>query len=172
VDASQNNAPGEFESFPPTGGQTIKQVVILLILGIVLYVGWHGAVSGWELQRRVACAANLKGIGTSAKIYGADLDWGDTPAVLEALIASGAIVRAQTICPGYNGPASNYRLVPAAPVEGKVDDRAIIAYEPKSNHRGEGGNVLYADGHANFVGVPEYDRLIESIEVVRKEPVP
>jgi prepilin-type processing-associated H-X9-DG protein len=45
-----------------------------------------------------------------------------------------------------------------------MDDTTVVVYEPKSNHDGVGGNFLYADGHVEFVRVPEYDEIIRSTE--------
>jgi len=140
----------------------LKFVAITLLAVVVLYVGIHGALRGWELQRRLICASNLKGLGTSSKIYSTSAWDGQTP-IIDWLAQTGQITAHQTKCPGASSP--NYILViPSAAIRaGGIDNRTVIAYEPKENHGGEGGNILFADGHASFVRVPGYDELIEAI---------
>jgi len=147
----------------PPRKRIVKLVCFLLLTGCVLGVGLRGAYRGRELQRRLTCASNLKGIAISAKIYAPEWD-GATP-VLDWLVAAGQVDPRLLICPSSESSTSNYVLVPRR--EGvPIDDRGVIAYEPKSNHGGEGGNVVFGDGHAEFVLVPEYDKVVKSVSKV------
>jgi prepilin-type processing-associated H-X9-DG protein len=146
----------------PQRQRIVKLLCILVVTGLVLWVGLHGAIRARELQRRLVCASNLKGIATSSKIYGPG--WDGTGSFFEWLVATGQVDRRSLICPSSGLPTSNYIVVPVVPppLDGPIDDRAVIAYEPKSNHGGEGGNVVFADGHASFIRVPEFDELVRS----------
>ncbi len=150
----------------PRRQRITKLLCILVATGLVLWVGLHGAIRARELQRRLVCASNLKGIATSSKIYGAG--WDGTGSFLEWLVATGQIDRRSLICPSSELSTSNYIVVPRVPPpqDGPIDDRVVIAYEPKSNHGGEGGNVVFADGHTSFIRVPEFDELVRSIPSV------
>ena len=128
----------------PPRKRIVKLVCFLLLTGCVLGVGLRGAYRGRELQRRLVCIENLKRFATS-------------PA------ATGKLDPQSLICPSSGSSTCNYVLVPLR--QGvPIDDRAVIAYEPKSNHGGEGGNVVYADGRASFVPVPVYDELVSSLD--------
>ena len=114
-----------------------------------------------ELSKRLVCASNLKGIGTILLIYENDHPGQGAP-TLDDLVAQGDLVPDQLVCPSSGLNTTNYVIVPGA--VGSGDRNAIMAYEPKSNHGDEGGNILFADGHVTFVRVPEYDELIGSLE--------
>ena len=127
----------------PPHKRPIKLLCIVVIAGLALWVGLHGAIRARELQRRMVCIDNLKRMATPA-------------------VATGKIDPRSLICPSSGSLISNYVFVPLR--EGVLpDNRAVIAYEPKSNHGGEGGNVVFADGHAEFVSVPAYDELVSSM---------
>ena len=133
---------------------------LLVLAGLVYFLVLPMLSSARELSRRKVCASNIKGIGTTWMIYAKDCpDEGVTP--LEWLITTGRITPEQTICPSSGLTESNYIILPFEPRD-FTDNRTVIAYEPKSNHGGEGGNVLFADGHARFVRVPEYDELVRA----------
>ncbi len=111
-----------------------------------------------ELNRRIICGGNLKAIAINSKVYAQDLPTDAAPSVAW-LIHRGHLSAGQTICPSSGVSTSNYILV-------SIDRTAthspsiVVAYEPKSNHGGIGGNVVFIDGHATFVTGREYDRLL------------
>jgi prepilin-type processing-associated H-X9-DG protein len=140
-------------SRPPS---RLKAFVILLAVAVVAYVGWHGAVRGWELQRRLVCAQNVAGVAASMKIYYGN-EWDGRSPFIQWM--RGAYPRSDVFlkCPS-SGPYVTLEFPNGWPSEGS----AIIAYEPKSNH-GDGGNIVFADGHSSFVRGEDYDRLIAAL---------
>ena len=54
----------------------------------------------------------------------------------------------------------NYIFVPLSP--GTHDPREVRAYEPIGNH-GEGGNILYLDGHCKWHKRAEYESIVGAI---------
>ncbi|HEX4795281.1 MAG TPA: hypothetical protein VH370_15910 [Humisphaera sp.] len=120
--------------------------------------------------RRIRCASNLRLIGMALSMYAQD-DQGKLPDDLSVLVAREYITPDVLIC-----PASNDERAPGqTPGEqaahlansahcsyiyygkGKstpLDKDAILALELPANHDGDGMNILYADGHVDWIDEP------------------
>ncbi len=117
-------------------------------------------VSVWplpELGRRIDCQSTMKRIATAAKVYG--LPDGPDEAALVRFGESAGIPLDELYC--QSSGKCNYIIVPRPPAGGQFDNRTVVMYEPKSNH-GDGGNVVFADGHTTFARGAEYDRIVHS----------
>jgi prepilin-type processing-associated H-X9-DG protein len=121
-----------------------------------------------EQANRVKCASNLRQIGLAVQLY-ANNNKGSFPPDLPALFGAGLLQSNVLIC-----PSTNHTAAPGTPsfqlgkdlsyvYVGKglnftAQSSVIIAYEPPSDHtpgqptgQKSGGNVLFADGHVEFV---------------------
>ncbi len=127
-----------------------KAIIVVIVALVVPIIGWSISRSR-ELSKRLVCSSNMKHIGTSARIYAADTTGGN---VVEQLIHSGVISKDALTCPSSGLRQGNYVIV-ARPTP-LIDNRTVVVYEPKSNH-GDGGNFLFADGHASFISSEQYD---------------
>ncbi len=100
-----------------------------------------------ELSKRLVCASNLKGISTACQIYANDYDvWPDN---LQVLVDQGDLTTRTLQCPSAAGSGPAYIYLPQA--EESMDPRDVVAYEPPENHGEEGCNVLFGDGHVEFI---------------------
>ncbi len=133
-------------------------VLPLLMISILL----PSLTRARELSKRLVCGANLKSLGTSFKIY-ASASLGTTPS-FETLVEAGEITEKQLWCPSSGAVLGDlracYEVIPDAVVlRGRGD--AVLAYDKPENHGGEGANVLFTDGHVEFIrGLEEVDRRI------------
>jgi prepilin-type processing-associated H-X9-DG protein len=102
-----------------------------------------------ETAKQAVCAANLRAVEAALLEYVEE--HGQEPPNLTALIDENMLDPRGLICPSVDPAASQTppyiwnRGVDCA------DPANIIAYEPIQNHHGEGGNVLFCDGHIEFV---------------------
>lgn len=133
----------------------LPTLVGLAIIGIALVLSRTS-----ELSRRLVCGANMKGISACMKIYGSEREsFRADP--FRALLDSGRITAEQLVCPSSGKTVRDIEEDPYAcyvPVVydvpasegGTISSATILLYE-RDNHGGQGGNVLYADGHCTFV---------------------
>ena len=128
---------------------TRKAIIAVLVALVVSIVGLSISRSR-EFSKRLACAMRMKQIGASAKLYASHAT-GET--VVGQLVQLRASPMDRLICPSSGLQHSNYMIVRPTP---PIDDRTVVVYEPKSNH-GDGGNFLFADGHASFISGEQYD---------------
>jgi len=130
----------------------------VVVVFVVVLMTWQGR----ERTHRLTCGANMKAIGAALAVYCASYP-GSTASSLEQLAEEGLLPREVMTCPSSSRAASNYIVVWENVMGNPLANDAIIVYEPKSNHGGDGGNVLFADGHVSFMVGPEYDRLLAAL---------
>jgi len=112
-----------------------------------------------ELSRRLVCATHMQSIGTAMLIYESDYPNQGLP-TLQRLVELDMISAKEILCPIVRSGQPNYVLV-AAPDRASSD--VVAVYEPKTNHLGEGGNVLFADGKVTFAKAPAFDDMIRKV---------
>src|SRR5665213_4345471 len=137
-----------------------------LFLGVLLILPTLGKARP-EAQR-IKCASNLKNIGLAIQIY-AESHHGHYPATFEELLVTSDLTPDTFVCPESNDDrapgdtaadqASHLRdghYLSYVYVGGKLTTSAsnpasvVVAYEPLTNHHGDGINVLFADGHVEW----------------------
>jgi len=122
-----------------------------------------------ELSKRAVSAANLRGVGVACMMYASNHD-GMLPPDLNTLVKEGMLTPQALISPNDDSGGPSYQYVAGGLKHDDLDSRAAIAYEGRGLNRGEGGNVLFADGHVEFLKMPEYGRVIsETNKRLRRE---
>ena len=142
------------EASAPRGRSSVPFLLASLGLALLLLL-LIVAPKYAELARQVECQQKLKAIATCLKVYSAACPEG-TPFINWA-VSQGHLAAEETICPSSGDSASNYVIVPFPSRPARNDD--VLVFEPKSNHGGDGGNFVFADGHATFARSGRYDEL-------------
>jgi prepilin-type processing-associated H-X9-DG protein len=127
-----------------------------------------------ETANRVKCASNMKQIGNALLLY-ANAHRGAYPPDLATLLGnSPALMPDVMTCPSSNDtPAASaatlnagghlsFVYVPGQNVSSPSN--AILLYEPLTNHRSDGTNVLFGDGHVEFLLRKDVEPVIKAYE--------
>lgn len=143
-----------------TGGISVLMVPVMI--AILLPALSHAR----DLSKRAVCASNLQGIGQALYIYASENNemFPDASADWQACLAGGGYTTSQQfVCPSTAGFGNSYQYVPGY---GTASDPAqIIVFEDLINHQGQGGNILYLDGHAAWVPSPQFEADIAAIKL-------
>ncbi len=122
--------------------------------------------SGMAGANRVKCASNLRQIGKAIQLYAND-NGGRYPDSLPVLLVTVDLSAHPLVCPASDDepatgtnkeeilkqltkPGHTSYVYLGKGMTTSTPDDAVVAYEPLQNHDGDGGNVLYADGHAEW----------------------
>lgn len=138
----------------------LNLVGILAVVAVVAYVGGNGMKNAWALQRRIECSKCMQRIANGLSTYNYDPAT-NTESPIEFLRLQG-VKEPRITCPRRHPQGSNY-VVSGLLSQGVGAETRVILYEPLSNHDGVGANVLFANGHAQFVKPNEYQELISKI---------
>jgi prepilin-type processing-associated H-X9-DG protein len=153
------------------------EVAVLLLIAVTLPQLGRSR----ETANRVKCGSNLRQIGMAVRLY-ADENGGRFPPDLETLLMTQDVIASMFVCPSSNddaakGPTTqavirelrsgahycSYVYVGAGLGNDTATEAHVVAYEPVANHHGDGMNVLYGDGHVEFLNRPESDRVLDEL---------
>lgn len=112
-----------------------------------------------ELSKRLVCGTNLKAIGAALHTYSTDFAGQGVPTV-DDLVRVGLLTDTESRC--LNKDERNYVIL-RHPLPPEDTGFRVIAYEPKSNHGDEGGNILFHDGSVRFLKRGEYEAVVSGL---------
>jgi prepilin-type processing-associated H-X9-DG protein len=180
--------PGS-EMLTPGGGGQVMVAQNALLLSIML----PSLNRARETANRVKCASNMRQIGQGIILY-ANENKGNFPPDQGTIFLTQDIHHSRFICPSSghepniapsprpNTPEyekwrkdvaeainknSDY-VYPGKGMNFNVGAETIILYEKPDAHGGQGMNILYGDGHVEFMFMRDAQRLIEAQKAGRK----
>ncbi len=133
-------------------------ISLLMVLPLMIAILLPSLSRARELAKRSVCSANLRSVEISLQIYVEE--HGQEPPNLSVLVDNGRIDPGTLNCPSID-PAISQTL-PYIWIRGAdcADADNVVLYEPLQNHRGEGGNVLFCDGHVEFVSQADWEQVL------------
>ena len=148
-------------------GICLGAVSLIFITPLLISIMLPSLSRARELSKRLVCGAQLQGIGTAVKVYA--MDWEDQfPPDFDVLVNSGAMLVGQLRCPTCGDVSGDvhvcYEYI-TGQTEGD-DPRNVVVYEKPGHHGDEGGNVLFLDGHVDFVR--PYSRIEELVAETKR----
>jgi prepilin-type processing-associated H-X9-DG protein len=164
--------------------------IILGVLNIALSLAMAATLPFALMRARraamtVACASNLRSIGQLAMIY-ATQNRGYFPPTIDQLAATmpGGAGASIFVCPACGAnPAkppvlvtnmvrSHYLYAPPAARISQVKQpgRVVLAYEPPGHHDNGGINVLFCDGHVEFLTGVTVPKIVAELTAGQNPP--
>ena len=139
-----------------------------------------------EKANQIKCGSNLRQIGQGIQMYANDHK-GQFPATFEQLISDQEFTTEVFICPSSNddtasGATTRQTLIDFAKpghcsyiylgrgLTSAVSAQHVIAYEPLSNHQNLGINVMYGDGHVDWLNKAEAEYLVGQLGAGNNPP--
>lgn len=158
---------------------TLGLTQLLLLFGaLFLMPATNSGVPGI----RIKCASNLRQIGLAIEMYAND-NKGQLPPDLATVLVTQDLTSEVFVCPSSDderahGPTTQALLqdfakpgrcsyVLASPLPSTwnlLTPAHILAYEPLANHNRDGMNVLFGDGHAEWLARVHADHMVAELK--------
>jgi prepilin-type processing-associated H-X9-DG protein len=153
----------------------IVPIMALLLLGGFLMLPSIGRSRPEAM--RIKCASNMKQIGMAILLYSNE-NHNQYPPTLDALIPTEDIGSEAFVCPQTpdtpaTGPTTQAiasqlstgnhlsYIYLGAGLTNPCDPNTVVLLEPLSNHSNSGSNILFGDGHVEFVTLPAARQILD-----------
>jgi len=155
----------------------LRVFITVLVFFVVLFIYLASPPDRRELGYQVKCHVGLKSLGLSFKLYADDFD-DSLPSVESWCDALGKYMLPEhLICPGSNAKKDQSSYAMNEFLDGKklaeLPPDLVLLFESKpgwnktggpeilttGNHEGECCNVLFVDGHVEFIGADKISEL-------------
>lgn len=134
-------------------------LVVVPVMALMISIMLPSLARAREIAKRTVCTTNMHAVGGALLSYASDNDGAFPVDIAKALNDSGLSPKVLN-CPSCD--QSNYRYIPGWSTNDSPQEPVV--YEPLENHDGEGGCILYLDGHAEFVNKDRWTRVIGPYE--------
>jgi prepilin-type processing-associated H-X9-DG protein len=135
-----------------------------------------------EQANRIKCASNMRQIGQAIQIY-ANENKGQMPPDLDTLVANADVTSEIFVCPASQDERAptggklttghlSYVYVYTPGTQWQVNTDRVVLYEPMTNHGKEGTNILYADGHVDWIPRTQAERMLNAVQSGQNPPPP
>ncbi|HVT89740.1 MAG TPA: H-X9-DG-CTERM domain-containing protein [Tepidisphaeraceae bacterium] len=154
-------------------------ILLLLVASLFLPNDAHGR--GRELSHRVGCASRLKSIGQMMFQYANEFG-NEFPDSFATFLLREDCTSDLFVCPSSEDMHTPEAVIRSMMQGGRlsyvylgagfkqpVAPDAVLAYERLSNHV-EGMNVLFGDGHVDFIPLDQANKLITEIQLFGHNP--
>ncbi|MCH8968537.1 MAG: DUF4190 domain-containing protein [Planctomycetes bacterium] len=130
----------------------------IMVVPIMISILLPSLSQARELAKRTVCGVNLRAMDASLRSYVEEHD--QEPPDISVLIDANSIGSKGLNCPSVDRVIS--QTPPYIWIRGADCTNAenVVLYEPLQNHRGEGGNVLFCDGHVEFVSQADWEQVL------------
>lgn len=155
--------------------------LLLLIMIILPQLG-----TAKEGPNRVKCASNMQQLAQSVALYRNDYHvW---PQTLGDILIGGDLNPDFFTCPSSSAEQArgltiqeaaqtltdpkhgSYIYYPPPPDAGDLDPKIVLMVERPENHKGDGMNVLFADGHVEWFRQPDFQRVLAELQAGHNPP--
>jgi prepilin-type processing-associated H-X9-DG protein len=158
----------------------VKTTVVVACLGAVLVAGFLAYGRFIEKCNRIPCMGNLHEIGQLISLYANDHD-GVTPRHIEDVLSEYDLNPVVFVCPytsdrppekgkdAAERPGHHsYRYLTPGVRLADLSPETPIVIEDLANHDNRGANVLFGDGHSEWLEAGAYKQLLATMRAVSR----